>query len=131
MRLKVRTNSAKRSDLRVSLVPFHRSSPVLKYLHALSSILQDSRVFDLISLPLLKDLTFTISGINDDVINLYTLLTAAQLTSPAFTGTLQWIVALVVGCSCALAFLTITCYLRGTFVFFPPSACNSSSSVGD
>ena len=44
---------------------------------------------------------------------------------------LQWINALVAGCSKTLECLHVACYLRGTFVLFLSLTCNQPHSAGD
>ena len=77
--------------LGVSLVPFHGFSPILRYLRILSTTLQNSQIFDLISsLPLLENLTLGINGIDDNVLNSDVLPTVLRpSTSPALTGALD------------------------------------------
>ena len=77
--------------LGVSLVPFHRFSPILKHLRILSTTLQNSQIFNLISsLPLLENLTLGINGIDDSILNSDVPPTVLRpSTSPTFTGNLD------------------------------------------
>ena len=153
------------NPLRVSLVPFHGFSPVLKYLLVASSTLSNSEIFALISsLPLLEDLTLLTkrNNIDDDAPNFNVPPTVFQSTSPALAGTLdvipqlpmgptarwllslpnglrfqtikfswihqedlQWVTALVVGCSHTLKSLTVMYRLTSGFVTFLRSSCDS------
>ena len=82
----------------VSLTPFYGFSPVLKSLHILVNMLQNSQIFDLISsLPILEDMTLAANGTDpDDVLSPDVPQPAVQpSTSPPFTGTLD--LALLLG----------------------------------
>jgi len=97
LRLEVESGSTPTvTDSRVSLVPFHGFSPVLKSLHVSFALSRpQSSVFELIiSFPLLENLTLIDRNpLLDDRDDFYALQIDTPSTSPAFTGTLKLVLS--------------------------------------
>ena len=90
--LKMDVVAAGFKQISISLVPFHRFSPVLRSLRVVSTVLTPSQIFDLLrSFPLLEDLSVTVH--NHSLIKDYrfenqpTIIKSSN--SPALNGSLQ------------------------------------------